>query len=81
MCPFDFRTSFSGLSREGWEMVLEWVGVEDSGAAGASWGVSFRDTLRRSCKPSQEKHRTGKVSEPLSSYPLGARSQADMPMW
>lgn len=51
------------------------------GGSGASWGVSFRDTLRRSCKPSQEKHRTGKVSEPLSSYPLGARSQADMPMW
>lgn len=34
MCPFDFRTSFSGLSQEDWEMELEWVGVEDSGAVG-----------------------------------------------
>lgn len=24
MYPSDFRTSFSGLSQEGWEMELEW---------------------------------------------------------
>lgn len=34
MYPSDFRTSFSGLSQEGWEMELEWVGVEDCGAVG-----------------------------------------------
>lgn len=43
MCPFDFRTSFSGLSQEGWEMELEWVGVEDSGAVGLV-GVSPSET-------------------------------------
>lgn len=70
MCPFDFRTSFSGLSQEGWEMVPEWVGVEESRGSGVSWGVSFRNKLRRSYKSPQEKHHTGKVSEPLSGYPL-----------
>lgn len=43
MCPFDFRTSFSGLSQEGWEMELEWVGVEDSGAVGLV-GMSHSET-------------------------------------
>lgn len=32
MYPSDFRTSFSGLSQEGWEIELEWVGVEDWGS-------------------------------------------------
>ena len=32
MYPSDFRTSFSGLSQEGWEMELEWVGD------GGVWG-------------------------------------------
>lgn len=32
MYPSDFRTSFSGLSPEGWEMELKWEGVEDSEA-------------------------------------------------
>lgn len=30
MYPSDFRTSFSGLSQEGWETELEWEGVEGS---------------------------------------------------
>lgn len=51
-------------------MVPEWVGVEESRGSGASWGVSFRNKLRRSYKSPQEKHHTGKVSEPLSGYPL-----------
>lgn len=34
MYPSDFRTSFSGLSQEGWEMELERVGVEDCGTVG-----------------------------------------------
>lgn len=58
-------------------MVPEWVGVEDSGGNGASWGVSFGNKLRRSYKSPQEKHDTGKVSEPLSGYLLWARSQAE----
>lgn len=58
-------------------MVPEWVGVEDSGGSGASWGVSFRNKLRRSYKSPKEKHDTGKVSEPLSNDPLWARSQAE----
>lgn len=62
MCPFDFRTSFSGLSQEGWEMELEWVGVEDSGAVGLV-GASHSETNEEGVyEPSQEK--------PLSSYPL-----------
>jgi hypothetical protein len=32
--PIRFQTSFSGLSQEGWEMELEWVGVEGCGAVG-----------------------------------------------
>lgn len=36
MYPSDFRTSFSGLSQEGWEMELEWVGD------GGVWGSGAR---------------------------------------
>lgn len=63
MCPFDFRTSFSGLS-QGWEMELEWVGVEDSGAVGLVGASSSETNLE------------GVTSHPRRS-PFPALSQAE----
>lgn len=55
MCPFDFKTSFSGLESRRLGNGTGVGGGGRLGGSGASWGVSFRNKLRRSYKLSQEK--------------------------